>query len=141
MEPGSRPAHQIYTGHDATVPAWRGYNSVMPLRHLALKTRDLAATRRFYVDVLGLRGAYPYPGMLFLETPGGADLLNFVRVRRRVDPRAGGLDHFGFYVGRKRLPALGRRVKAAGVKVVGRRGRWSIYVKDPNGYTVELYAD
>jgi catechol-2,3-dioxygenase len=32
-------------------------------------------------------------------------------------------------------------VKAAGVKVVGRRGRSSIYVKDPNGYTVELYAD
>jgi catechol-2,3-dioxygenase len=32
-------------------------------------------------------------------------------------------------------------LKAAGVKVIGRRGRWSIYVKDPNGYTVELYAD
>jgi catechol-2,3-dioxygenase len=32
-------------------------------------------------------------------------------------------------------------LKAAGVKVIGRRGRWSIYVEDPNGYTVELYAD
>ena len=113
----------------------------MPLRHLALKTRDLAATRRFYIDVLGLREAYPYPGMLFLETPGGGDLLNFVRVRRRINPRAGGLDHFGLYVAPKRLPMLARRVKASGAKVVGRRGRRSIYVKDPNGYTVELYAD
>jgi catechol 2,3-dioxygenase-like lactoylglutathione lyase family enzyme len=38
----------------------------MALRHLALKTRDLAATKRFYVDVRGLREAFPYPGMLFL---------------------------------------------------------------------------
>ena len=113
----------------------------MPLRHLALKTRDLAATERFYVGVLRLRQAFPHPGMLFLETPGGGDLLNFVRVRRRIDPRAGGLDHFGLYVGQRRLTALGARLKATGVKVVGRRGRWSIYVKDPNGYTVELYAD
>ncbi len=113
----------------------------MALRHLALKTRDLEATRRFYVGVLGLREAFPHPGMIFLETPGGGDLLNFVRVRRRVNPRAGGFDHFGLHVGRKRLGALGKRVRAAGVQVVGRRGRWSIYIKDPNGYTVELYAD
>jgi len=25
--------------------------------------------------------------------------------------------------------------------VVGKRGRSSIYVKDPNGYTLELYVD
>ncbi len=113
----------------------------MALSHLALKTGDLETTRRFYVETLGLREAFPHPGMLFLKTPGGGDLLNFVGVRRRVDPRAGGLDHFGFYVGERRLAALRRRLKAAGVKVVGRRGRWSIYIKDPNGYTVELYAD
>ena len=113
----------------------------MALRHLALKTRDLKATKRFYVEMLGLREAFPHPGMLFLKTPGGGDLLNFVGVRRRVDSRAGGLDHFGFYVGERRLAALRKRLKAAVVKVVGRRGRWSIYIKDPNGYTVELYAD
>jgi len=113
----------------------------MSLRHLALKTGDLETTRRFYVGVLGLREAFPHPGMLFLETPGGGDLLNFVGVRRRVNCRAGGLDHFGFYVGERRLASLRRRLKAAGVKVVGRRGRWSIYIKDPTGYTVELYAD
>ena len=112
----------------------------MPLRHLALRTRDLETTRRFYIGVLGLREAFPHPGMLFLETPRGGDLLNFTRVRR-LDPRAGGLDHFGFYVGPRRLAALRRRLKVAGVKVVGQRGRASVYIKDPNGYTVELYAD
>jgi len=113
----------------------------MALRHLALKTRDLESTRRFYIGVLGLREAFPHPGMVFLETAGGGDLLNFVRVKRRFDPGAGGLDHFGLSVSRRRFLTLLRRVKAESVRIVGRRGRWSIYVEDPNGYTVELYAD
>ncbi len=113
----------------------------MALRHLALRTRDLDKTKRFYMELLGLREAFPHPGMIFLESAGGGDLLNFVRVRRRFDPGTGGLDHFGLHVSRARFPGLVKRVKAEGVKIVGRRGRWSLYVKDPNGYTVELYAD
>ncbi len=58
------------------------------LRHIALKTRDLGRTERFYVDVLGLRTAFPHEGMIFLETPGGRDLLNFVATRRTFDPAA-----------------------------------------------------
>ena len=113
----------------------------MALRHLALKSRDLDKTRRFYMECLGLREAFTHPGMLFLETPGGQDLLNFNEVAARFDPAAGGLDHFGLHVSRQRFPPLQKRLKAAGVKVVGRRGRWSVYIRDPNGYTVELYAD
>ncbi len=29
----------------------------------------------------------------------------------------------------------------AGVKITGRRGRWAVYLQDPNGYTIELYCD
>lgn len=113
----------------------------MPLAHIALRTRDLGETRRFYMDLLGLREAFTHPGMLFLESPGGRDLLNFVEVRKPIDPDGGGLDHFGIHVAPRRFPALRRRLKAAGVEVIGRRGRSSIYVKDPNGYTLELYVD
>ena len=113
----------------------------MGLRHLALKTRDLAATERFYTGVLGLRVAFRHPGMVFLGSGGGADLLSFCRVPRRFDPEAGGLDHFGLHVNRKRFQSLRDRLRAAGIRLIGRRGRWAIYVKDPNGYTVELYAD
>ncbi|MBI1725652.1 MAG: hypothetical protein HYR50_00105 [Candidatus Rokubacteria bacterium] len=67
----------------------------MALRHLTLKTRDLESTRRSCIGVLGLREAFPHAGMVFPETAGGGDLLNFVRVKRRFDPGAGGLDHFG----------------------------------------------
>ncbi len=111
------------------------------LRHLALKTRDLRGTERFYRDVLGLRPAFAHPGMLFLETPGGRDLLNFVGTRRRFDPAAGGFDHFGLHVPPARWKRVCARVKRAGVRVVGRRSSTAIYIEDPNGYTVELYCD
>ena len=111
------------------------------LRHLALRTRDLAATERFYTEVLGLRVAFPHAGMLFLETPGGGDLLNFVWTRGRLDARAGGLDHFGLNVAAAEWRRLSARLRRAGVRIVGRRGRSAVYVEDPNGYTVELYRD
>jgi len=81
------------------------------LRHLALKTRDLGRTERFYTDVLGLRQAFPHRGMLFLETPGGEDLLNFVETRRKFDPAAGGLDHFGLQVPRSQWKSVRARVE------------------------------
>jgi catechol 2,3-dioxygenase-like lactoylglutathione lyase family enzyme len=109
------------------------------LRHLALKTRDLETTKRFYVDVLGLAEAFEHPGMIFLASPGGGDLLNFVRARGRIT--GGGLDHFGFHVPAARWRALLARLRRAGVPVRGRRGSWAVYIRDPNGYTVELYRD
>src|SRR2546426_11614626 len=72
------------------------------LRHLALKSRDLHATERFYCDLLGLEIAFPHDGMLFLRTPAGDDLLNFVETRRAFDPKAGGFDPFGLPVPRGR---------------------------------------
>lgn len=111
------------------------------LRHLALKSRDLERTERFYVDVLGLARAFQHEGMLFLETPGGHDLLNFVGSRGRFDPAAGGFDHFGLRFSRAQWKKACARVKEAGVPVCGRRGGSAIYIEDPNGYTVELYCD
>jgi len=113
----------------------------MGLRHLALRTRDLEATERFYTGVLGLRVAFRHRGMVFLESPHGGDLLNFCRAPGSLDPRAGGLDHFGLRVDRRRLAVVRERLRYAGVKITGRRGRWAFYFKDPNGYTVEVYAD
>ncbi len=111
------------------------------LRHLALRTRDLGATERFYVKLLGLAVAFPHRGMLFLESVDGGDLLNFVETRKRFDSRAGGLDHFGLRIPGAEWRRLRDRLRGAGVRIVGRRGRAALYVEDPNGYTVELYRD
>lgn len=122
-------------------PTGPGYNRPVGLRHLALKTRDLETTERFYTGVLGLRVAFRHRGMVFFESPGESDVLNFCQVARRFDPESGGLDHFGLHVDRRRFRSLQERLKAAGVKLTGRRGPWAIYFLDPNGYTVEVYAD
>ncbi len=116
-------------------PAERG------LRHIALKARDLAATKRFYIDVLGLEVAFRHRGMLFLSTPGSGDLLNFVATRQRFEPAAGGLDHFGLHVPPREWRGLLARLRKAGIAICGRRGRAAVYVADPDGYVVELYRD
>jgi len=79
--------------------------------------------------------------MLFLRTPARDDLLSFVETRKTFDPKAGGFDHFGFHVpGTRRTKTLAA-LERAGVGIRGRRGRWAVYIRDPNGYTVELYRD
>lgn len=113
----------------------------MGLRHLSLKTRDLKATERFYTELLGMEVAFRHRGMVFLRTPGTEDLLDFCQVARAVDAAAGGLDHFGIHVDRSTFRRLRERLRRAGVQPAGRRGRWAVYVRDPTGYTVELYAD
>lgn len=111
------------------------------LRHIALRTQDLRQTERFYLDLLGLRIAFRIRGMTFLETPGGHDLLNFVKTQRKFEPAAGGLEHFGLYFPRAEWKEVCGRVRRAGVNIRGRRGSTAIYIEDPNGYSVELYCD
>jgi len=111
------------------------------LRHLALKSRDLAATKRFYLEVIGFEVAFPHAAMLFLRSPAGDDLLNFVETHARFDAKAGGFEHFGVYVPPARWRTVLAGLRRARVKIRGRRGRDAVYVEDPNGYTVELYRD
>jgi catechol 2,3-dioxygenase-like lactoylglutathione lyase family enzyme len=84
------------------------------LRHLALKTRDLRGTERFYTGTLGLRLVFRSGGMLGLESPGGDDFINFFSTRRRFDPEAGGLDHFGLRFDRKGFARVRKELKEAG---------------------------
>lgn len=144
MQRSTRPRSRVgqeYDGEDEARMSARSRNRDHGLRHVALKTRDLRATERFYVEVLGLELAFPHRGMIFLQTPGGGDLLNFVETRRTLDPGAGGFDHFGLRLPRGEWKKLGDRLKRAGVRIRGRRGQSAVYVEDPNGYTVELYCD
>jgi len=106
-----------------------------------LRTRDLRATTRFYTDILGLEVAFRHRGMIFLRSSGGDDLLNFIETKTPIEPEAGGFDHFGLHFTRAEWKKVGKALEWAEVPIQGRRGRWSVYIQDPNGYTVELYAD
>lgn len=111
------------------------------LRHIALKTRDLKKTERFYTEVLGLKVAFRVsPNMLFLRSPRENDLLNFIKSDEKPSSRQS-LDHFGFKVSKSYLKELEKKLKQNSIVIEGRRGRSSIYFRDPNGYCLEFYCD
>jgi len=112
------------------------------LQHIALKSRDLKKTERFYTEVLGLEIAFRVsPKMIFLCSPRGNDLLNFIKSGEKTVSRQG-LDHFGFKVSKARLKQVEKKLKEIGVEIEGHRGRSSTYFRDPNGYVlVEVYCD
>lgn len=115
--------------------------TIQGLSHIALKTRDIKKTEEFYTRVLGLKVAFRHPPkMLFLATPGGTDLINFVKSARRPSGTQA-LDHIGFKVTAAGLRKVETALKANGVKIAGRRGRTAIYFADPNGYQIEYYCD
>lgn len=115
--------------------------AVRGLNHVALKCRDLEQTERFYTQVLGLKVASRHPPkMLFLNTPGSTDLINFVKSAKRPSGTQA-LDHIGFKVTPAALRKTERTLKAHGIKIAGRRGKTAIYFADPNGYQIEYYCD
>jgi catechol 2,3-dioxygenase-like lactoylglutathione lyase family enzyme len=111
------------------------------LLHIALLTRDLKKTERFYTEVLGLRVAFRVPpNMVFLRSPGSQDLINFVRTKKRIAPDDT-LQHFGFKITKAGLTRLEKKLKDNEIEVEGRRGKHAVYFSDPNGYTLEYYCD
>jgi catechol 2,3-dioxygenase-like lactoylglutathione lyase family enzyme len=110
------------------------------LSHVALRTRDIKETERFYTQVLGLKVAFRGPDMIFLRTPGSRDLLNFIESTKRVSGIQA-LDHIGFKITSAELKHIEKRLKENGVKIEGRRGRNAIYILDSNGYQIEYYCD
>src|SRR4030095_11311754 len=111
------------------------------LRHIALKSRDLKKTEKFYIGVLGLEVAFRHPpSMIFLTTPGSGDLLNFVKTDRRQRVNQG-LKHLGFKVTSTQLKKLEEKFKKLNIQIDGRRGKTAFYITDPEGYQLEYYCD
>ncbi|HEY2989582.1 MAG TPA: VOC family protein [Candidatus Binatia bacterium] len=110
------------------------------LRHISLKTVDLKETERFYIKVLGLKVAFRFPKNVFLCSSNGNDMVHFMSSGKKIGA-VQGLDHFGFKVAPPKLKKLEKKLQENAVKIEGRRGRDSIYFRDPNGYLVEFYCD
>src|SRR5436190_15452859 len=115
------------------------------LRHLALNVRDMAAMKRFYVDVLGFAVEWePDPDNVYLSS--GIDNLALHRATARPDRSAGAssLDHLGVIV---RLPAdvdlwaeflASRGVTLDAAPRTHRDGARSCYFRDPDGNTIQV---
>jgi len=112
------------------------------MNHFTVLTKDLDATRAFYVDLLGLQEGYRpplgFPGIWLYA--GAQAVLHVVAGRPLPDPPAGVLDHMAFSA--SDLAAVSAKLRAQGIKYDLRKqpdsGVWQLFCYDPNGARVEL---
>ncbi len=111
------------------------------LDHATIYTDDIEATRRFYVDVLGLevgfRPTVSVPGYWLYSGPN--PILHLVAGETAREAR-GAIDHVSFAV--QDFDAVLARLTAAGVAfrafdIPNDLGRQA-FVSDPNGVNIEL---
>lgn len=112
------------------------------MNHFTVLTADLAATRKFYGDILGLReGARPdlgFPGMWMYV--GDQAVLHVIAGRPLPPDPKGVLDHMAFSA--TDLAGTTAKLKANQIPFDLRRqpdsGVWQLFCFDPNGARVEL---
>jgi catechol 2,3-dioxygenase-like lactoylglutathione lyase family enzyme len=121
--------------------------------HIVLRVRDKAAMVGFYTEVLGCTVERDRPELGLTHLRAGRDLIDLVTLDGPLG-RAGGagpvaegrnLDHFALRVAgfdeaaiRAHLAAHGVEVADAGVRFGAGGDGPSLYVRDPEGNTVEL---
>ena len=121
------------------------------LFHIAIKTSDLAATRNFWCDVIGLsempRPDFGYPGAwLACPQPGGFGIIHIYAGGPALGPAGvapkgtGAIDHVSLSCSGYR--AYIARFRAAGLDwrefLVPGTTLWQLFVYDPSGVQLEL---
>ena len=118
----------------------------------ALYIDDLAAARRFYVDALGFALLLESPRMVALDVGGQSVLLLFQRGMTTepletpggtIPPHdARGQQHLAFAIASDAIESWAEHFAAHGVAIESRvrwpRGGESLYVRDPEGHSVEF---
>jgi catechol 2,3-dioxygenase-like lactoylglutathione lyase family enzyme len=116
--------------------------AIVGMNHFTVLAKDLAATKTFYMDLLGLtEGFRPdlgFPGAWLYC--GNQAVLHIIAGRALpADPR-GVLDHMAFSA--RDLPAVTAKLDSSRIQYDLRRqnesGVWQLFCFDPNGARVEL---
>jgi len=128
----------------------------LPVRgidHLVLRVADLERMLRFYGDVLGCRAERRLDELGLVQLRAGASLIDLLSVDGPLgrtgggtpQPRGRNLDHFCLRVQPFDEAAIRRHLQAHGVEAGPTETRYgaegqgpSIYLRDPEGNTVEL---
>ncbi|MDI3381212.1 VOC family protein [Xenophilus aerolatus] len=132
---------------------------VRKLAHYSVRTADLDASRRFYVDILGFRVGYrpplDFPGLWLYQGGDDADygvvhligtggegsgLADYLGERGTPDAGTGALDHLAFMASgvdefRDRLARAGVAYRDRTLPGLGLR---QLFFVDPSGLTIEL---
>lgn len=113
------------------------------LNHIQIGVSDMERSIAFYTGLLGMRVLF-HAGtdLVFLQSGEGDDVFTLHRMDGNVGAQTGGLQHFGFAVRREDHAAAVAEARTYGAEVVdvGQHGDGVLYayIKDPDGYTIEL---
>ena len=112
------------------------------LDHVVLRVSDQEASRRFYTEVLGCTVDHFNERISLLQLRFGEHLID----QLPGQPSAEGLDHLCLSIRCPDLGSLRKTLTGLGVRIDGdiseRRGAYgsgpSLYIRDPDGYRIEL---
>jgi len=113
---------------------------------VGIKARDVATVADYYKDVVGLAEVSSRPGAILLGA-GGRPLLEIeeFKTARPDDPRSAGLYHTAFLLpSRVDLARWARRAIDRRTRITGASNHLvseAIYLDDPEGNGIEIYAD
>ena len=119
--------------------------SPLGLDHVVLRVADQAASRTFYEDMLGCTLEFVNEPIRLVQLRFGDALIDLLPAEG-PPPHGRGVDHICLSIRCDDLAAAAKALRARGVDVDGevrsRRGAWgvgpSIYLRDPDGYQIEL---
>jgi len=115
------------------------------MRHIALKVRSAAQSKRFYQEILGMDVVWePDPQNVYLSS--GCDNIAVHQTPENLleNAQEAQLDHLGFVVESiERVKELESEFRARGVRIVHpfklhRDGSASFYCADPDGIVIQM---
>ncbi|HEV8309822.1 MAG TPA: VOC family protein [Methylomirabilota bacterium] len=119
----------------------------LELDHVVLRVRDQAVSQRFYVEVLGLTLDHVNEPIKLVQLRCGRHLIDLLPLPPgEAPPASGRMDHVCLSIRCDDMAALAAYLRGQGVEVEGdvvsRRGAFgqglSLYIRDPDGYRIEL---
>ncbi|MDA0663245.1 MAG: VOC family protein [Proteobacteria bacterium] len=120
--------------------------SIRNIDHVVIRTADMNRALAFYGDVLGCREARRLDSIGLVQLRAGSSMIDLMDASASPPPDGpGNMDHFAVRVEPFDADAIRAQLAAHGVEAgsvesrVGAEGNGpSIYIRDPDGNTVEL---
>ncbi len=106
--------------------------------HLVLQVSDVARSKCFYVDVLGMGVVRESPRHVFLNC--GSQVIGLFQTRDKAGFRTGcDLNHLAFQVDSGTYEEITGTLREQGLEVTGRKGDpRCIYFNDPDGHRLQI---
>lgn len=114
------------------------------LRHVALNVLNAQVSKQFYTDFFNMTVEWEPDSQNVYLTSESQDNLALHESKVSVDPKNQSLDHIGFMIADKEgvdafyKQALEKNIPIAKEIKEHRDGAYSFYLKDPDGYIVQV---